>query len=82
MERERVIQILGEPDYVFTKDGVEHLHYTYQEDFSPATTSEALAYQASVDRHMPQRVERAVKILEYDVILVDGKVLNYKEVTN
>ncbi len=83
MERDRVIQLLGEPDYVFLKDGAEHLRYTYQEDFAPSSMPVDIAHERAVDqRRQAMLVERSMQILEYDVILIDGKVLNYKEVTN
>lgn len=84
MDREQVIQILGEPDYVFTKDGAEHLRYSYQEDYSPSSASSSdLVYDSSIDHQMQaMRVERSMQVLKYDVLIVDGKVLNYKDATN
>ncbi len=83
MSRDRVIQLLGEPDYVFIKDDAEHLRYTYQEDYSPVSVSEDLAYESTIGSKMQARqVKRAMRILTYDVILVEGRVMNYKEVTN
>jgi hypothetical protein len=83
MDRNEVIQLLGEPDYVFVKDGAEHLRYTYQEDFSPSSMSQDMAYQRDIDRkRQSMQLERSMQVLEYDVILVDGKVLNYKEVAH
>lgn len=83
MSRSEVIQILGEPDYVFVKDSAEHLRYTYQEDFSPSSISVDIAHDRAIDEQRQIRqIERSMQILMYDVILVDGKVMNYKEVTN
>ena len=83
MSRDQVIQLLGEPDYVFIQDGAEHLRYIYQEDYSPSSVSDDLAYESSIGHKMQtMQVERAMRVLTYDVILLEGRVLNYKEVTN
>ena len=83
MDRNQVIQLLGEPDYVFVKDDAEHLRYTYQEDFAPSSMPLDTTYQRGSDlKRQSMQLERAMQVLEYEVILVDGKVLNYKEVTN
>jgi hypothetical protein len=83
MDRDRVIQLLGEPDYIFVKDGAEHLRYTYQEDFIPSSMPVDMAYERDLDqKRQAMQLERSMQVLEYDVILVDGKVLNYREVTN
>jgi len=83
MSRDQVTQLLGEPDYVFMKDGAEHLRYTYQEDYSPSSISDDLAYESSfAHKKQAMQMQRAMRVLSYDVILVDGRVLNYKEVTN
>ncbi len=83
MDRDQVIQLLGEPDYVFLKNGAEHLRYTYQEDFTPASMPVDIAHERAINqRTQAMQVERSMQVLEYDVILIDGKVLNYKEVTN
>ena len=82
MDRNEVEQLLGEPDYVFVKDGAEHLRYSYREDFSPTSMPIDTAHDRGVDRkRQNMRIERSLNVLEYDVILVDGKVINYKEVT-
>ena len=82
MGRNEVEQLLGEPDYVFLKDGAEHLRYTYREDFSPSSMPIDMAHDRAIDREIQtQRIERSLNVLEYDVILIDGKVINYKEVT-
>jgi outer membrane protein assembly factor BamE (lipoprotein component of BamABCDE complex) len=82
MGRDQVIQLLGEPDYIFLQDDAEHLRYTYQEDYSPSSMPIDIAYERSIDqKRQAMKVERSLQVLEYDVILVDGKVLNYKDVT-
>jgi hypothetical protein len=83
MDRDRVIQLLGQPDYIFVKDGAEHLRYTYQEDFAPSPMPVDMVYERTIDMHRQLlQAERSLQVLEYDVILIDGKVLNYKEVVN
>ena len=83
MDRDQVTQLLGEPDYIFVKDGAEHLRYTYQEDFSPSSMPVDRTFENDIDqKRQAMQIERYIQVLEYDVILVDGKVLNYKEVSN
>lgn len=83
MERDQVVQLLGEPDYVFLKDGAEHLRYSYQEDFTPTSMPVDSAHDRAIEQQrQAMRIERSLNVIEYDVILVDGKVINYKEVTH
>jgi hypothetical protein len=82
MGRNEVEQLLGEPDYVFIKDGAEHLRYTYREDFSPSSMPADMNHDRPIDlQRQTMQIERSLNVLEYDVILVDGRVINYKEVT-
>ena len=82
MDRNAVEQLLGQPDYVFEKDGAEHLRYTYREDFSPSSMPMDMTHDRPIDhQRQTMQIERSLNVLEYDVILVDGKVMNYKEVT-
>jgi hypothetical protein len=83
MDRSAVIELLGEPDYVFMKDGAEYLRYTYQEDFSPSSMPADLSRDSFMnDTATLMQLERSMEVTVYDVILVDGKVMNYKEVMN
>ena len=82
MDRDQVIQLLGEPDYVFAKDGAEHMRYSYQEDFTPVSMPVDMANDRAIEQQrQAMRIERSLNTVEYDVILVDDKVINYKEVT-
>ena len=82
MGRSEVVQILGEPDDVFEKDGAEYMRYTYQEDFIPYSMPADITHDRPINDQMhATQIERSMQVLVYDVILVDGKVLNYKEVT-
>lgn len=79
MNRSQVITILGEPDLSFATNGTEHLQYTYREDYNPSMDpmTEFDAERALSDLEKRQ----AFKEYSYEVILVDGKVINYKEIT-
>jgi hypothetical protein len=82
MDRNEVEQLLGEPDYVFVKDGAEHLRYSYREDFSPSSMPLDMDHNRPIDsKRQNMRIESSLNVLEYDVIMVDGKMINYKEVT-
>ena len=79
MERAQVLRILGEPDLAVMKDGAEYLRYTYREDYNlPVVPHEADASRAMQDLD----VGRNFKEYTYEVMLIDGKVLNYKELGN
>lgn len=82
MDRDQVVQLLGEPDYVFIKDGAEHMRYSYQEDFTPSSMPVDMANDGAINqKRQAMRIERSLNTVEYDVILIDDKVINYKEVT-
>ena len=82
MDRDQVVQLLGEPDYVFVKDDAEHMRYSYQEDFTHSSMPVDMASDRVIDpKKQAMRVERSLNTLEYDVILVNDQVINYKEVT-
>ena len=80
MDRSQVVEILGEPDFTVMQDGAEHLHYIYREDAHPPL-SDGMPYESSLEQEMDaKRIQRSLKQYEYDVILMDDKVVNYKEV--
>ncbi|WP_372807549.1 outer membrane protein assembly factor BamE [Pontiella sp.] len=77
MARDQVVKLLGEPDYTVDKDGAELLYYSYVEEPLPMS-------ETSMDSHasMDQRAKsfsRTLTDVKYEVMLVDGKVINYKE---
>ncbi|MCF7817498.1 MAG: hypothetical protein K9M54_06430 [Kiritimatiellales bacterium] len=79
MDRNRVIQILGEPDRVESKDGAEFLYYSYSEDFNaPLADGSTLAYEASRELRQKQ-INRSLRVYKYSVKLVDGLVQTYTE---
>jgi outer membrane protein assembly factor BamE (lipoprotein component of BamABCDE complex) len=78
MNRGQVEKILGEPDYVESRDGAEYLYYTYREEMTPVSDAVPMS-----DRDIELRVaefEQKINDYKYVVVLVDGKVINYKEV--
>lgn len=77
MDRAEVIAVLGEPDSAETRDGGEYLYYSFQEELAPAPEV-SLETPEGIDR----RVEEFNRVLEetrYEVVLVDGKLINYKQ---
>ncbi len=79
MSRDQVAQVLGVPDFTEVKDGAEQWHYIYQEDFTPSLSAEPF-YDTNTERAFRELTsERVFKQYEYVVILVDGKMINYKE---
>jgi hypothetical protein len=82
MSRAQVIQILGEPDSAETDEEVEILHYTYMENYNPPLTDDSVHANTAGSRRWDRQMERAFREYRYAVKLVDGKVQNYKEVTD
>lgn len=82
MDREQVVDLLGDPDSVETKDGAEYLYYSYSEDYNPPLSSDnPVEYEN--DRVLREyNLRRSLKEYKYAVKLVDGKVQNYKELTD
>jgi len=79
MDRTQVVQVLGKPDFSESKDGAEHLHYLYREDYNPSSAAVPF-YNENTERAFRDLENEAVfREYEYVVILVDGKVINYKE---
>jgi hypothetical protein len=82
MDRAQVVHILGEPDFVETKDGAELLHYSYREDYNPPLTIDAHAPDAANRGLQNQQIQQGLKQYKYAVKLVDGKVQDYKELAD
>jgi hypothetical protein len=77
MARDQVVKLLGEPDYTADKDGAQFLYYSYMEEPLPMS-------ETTMDSHvaMDQRANsfsRTLKDSKYEVMLIEGKVINYKE---
>ncbi len=78
MERELVVKVLGNPDFTVDKDGAEYLYYTYQEEMTPVSDV-TLDTQEGIERRV-EEFDRTLKDYKYEVMIVDGKVVNYKEI--
>jgi hypothetical protein len=82
MSRDQVVQILGEPDSVETKDGADLLHYSYREDYNPPLSADDYHTPGADRRIEDQQFIRSAKEYRYVVELVDGKVQHYQELTD
>lgn len=82
MTRAQVVHILGEPDSVETKNGSEFLHYSYREDYNPPLVDDTVQARNASRGIQNQRIKQGLKEYRYAVKLVDGKVQNYKELTD
>ncbi|WP_136062859.1 hypothetical protein [Pontiella sulfatireligans] len=79
MDKVQVVQLLGTPDSTETKNGAEYLHYSFREDLTlPFSNPGGIEFSAEREI-MREDMERRFKDYRYVVILVDGKVVNYKE---
>lgn len=76
MSRDQVVTILGEPDYTVDKEGSEYLYYTYMEEPVP---SASLSVQGENLERRAEELSRTLKEVKYEVVLVDDKLINYKE---
>ena len=80
MDRAQVIQILGEPTSVEMNNGEEFLYYSYRENYNPPLANDSVhAYEANRNLRTKQ-IQKSLEESNYFVILLNGKVLNYKEV--
>jgi outer membrane protein assembly factor BamE (lipoprotein component of BamABCDE complex) len=77
MEKDQVVQILGNPDFSLNKDGAEYLYYTYQEELSPISDV-SLESAQGIERRV-EEFNRTLNEYKYEVMIVDGRVVNYKE---
>ena len=82
MSRDQVVQILGEPDSVETKDGADLLHYRYREDYNPPLSADAYSRPDADYTVEDRQLKRSAKEYRFVVKLVDGKVQHYEELTN
>ena len=79
MDKEQVVKILGEPDYTVNTNNAEYLYYSYREEATPA--SAPLNSQDAIDRRA-EELSRTLTDSRFEVVLVDGKMINYKELQN
>ncbi|MDZ8118833.1 outer membrane protein assembly factor BamE domain-containing protein [Pontiella agarivorans] len=79
MSRNEVVSVLGDPDSTEIRNGAEYLYYTYQEESRGSGWSDAM------NETMERKAEELTRILSetrYEVVMVDGKLINYKEITD
>ena len=81
MSRDQVVQILGEPDFVETTDEGALLHYSYREDYNPPLSVGDYNTPGADYSVEDQQFKRSAKEHLFVVKLVDGKVLDYEELT-
>lgn len=77
MSRDQVVGILGEPDHVEKKNGSEYLYYSYLEE--PAPLGVDVVEGAENIERRAEEFSRTMDEVRYEVVLVDGKMINYKE---
>jgi len=83
MNRAQVVHILGAPDSAETKNGAEFLYYSYSEDYNPPLSGNMGGSINSPDQQLrDDQIKRSFKQYKYSVKLVDGKVQDYKELTD
>ena len=79
MDRAQVVEILGEPDAVESKDGAEVLHYRYMENYNPPLTDDSVNGRRNDLGLQQKQISASAREYRYIVKLVDGKVIDYKE---
>lgn len=77
MDRDQVVKILGAPDHSVEKDGAEYLYYSYREELAPAPDV-SLETAEGIDRRV-EEFNRTLEDVKYEVVIVEGKLVNYKE---
>lgn len=77
MAKDEVVKILGQPDYTEERDDAEYFYYTYREEPAPAPEA-SMETNEEIERRIGQ-LNRTLKESKYEVMLVEGKVVNYKE---
>lgn len=80
MEKSQVINALGEPDRSEMREGSEFLYYTYREDLNPGSANTMGTSDEAIEARV-QELSRAMETYTYEVMFVDGKLVNYKELT-
>jgi hypothetical protein len=82
MERAQVVDILGEPDAVETKDGAEILHYAYRENYNPPLADDSVHARGNSLGLQEKQLRDSAREYHYVVRMVDGKVMDYKELND
>ncbi len=76
MSRNEVVAILGDPDYTVEKDGAEYLYFSYAEEPLGAGYEDLSSYNLE---RKAEALSRTFDETKYEVVIVDGKLINYKE---
>lgn len=82
MDRDQVVKILGQPDSVEMKDGVEFLYYNYSENYNPTTSSDSVQAFEADRKAKDDLVKQSAKEYRYSVKMVEGKVQSYAELAD
>lgn len=83
MDRDQVIRLLGEPDFSEITERSEWLYYTYRSDYNPPpATDDMRASEVSRRLEFGQQASRGTETSRYVVRLEDGKMTEYREVTD
>ncbi len=82
MDRGQVVHILGEPDFVETRDGAELLHYSYRENYNPPLSTDPIHTSDAGRGFRDRELARSLKEYRYVVKMVGGKVQDYKELAD
>ena len=78
MTRDQVVEILGNPDSTEVKNGVEYLHYVYEERY-PSPASRYPAFDDGDWLLQERQIEQGLKRYRFAVKIVDGKLESYRE---
>ncbi len=78
MSRQQVVNALGEPDYSMSKNDSEHLYYSYSEALNRSTSG----YGTDDFERKVEALERSFHVTQYEVVLTNGKLVSYKELTD
>lgn len=79
MGREQVVMILGDPDFTEVRNGVEEMHYSYQEDYNPSAASIPFYDEKTDMAFRDLENGRRFRQYEYVVTLEKGTVTGYEE---
>jgi hypothetical protein len=79
MSKDQVVAVLGEPDFIEQQEDMVLLHYTYSEDFNLRPANNPFAFEDINPTLRQDAFRRSMVVYEYVVRMVDGKVLDYKE---
>lgn len=82
MARAEVVRILGDPDFSEMGNGAEFLHYSYRENYNPPLASDPTRTYDTGNRFQARQLRRSLKEYKFAIKLVEGRVQDYKELTD